>query len=62
MSQQLLKTLAALAENPGSIPNTYMVTHSSLAVTPVSGDLWVPGLHMVHRHMCRENDCTGEIK
>ena len=51
-----LRTLAALPEDLGSIPSTYMAVHK-LPVTPVLGYV-APS----HRHACRQNISAHEIK
>lgn len=46
---QMLRALAALQENPDSIPSTHMVAHNN--GTPVPRDLKPPG-HEGTRHAC----------
>jgi len=52
----LLGTLAALPEDLGSVPSTYMVAHN-LPVSPDPEDTathiwppWIPGMYAVNRH------------
>ena len=66
MLAQQLRVLAALAENLASVPNTSMVAHNPLKL--ISGDpipspsLLIWGMHILHRHTCKQNALTHKIK
>lgn len=54
-----LRALTAVGKNTGSIPSIHKLAYNLLIV--VLGDpvpTWLsgtPGLHVVHRHTCRQN-------
>lgn len=56
MTQHLLRALVSLPEDPGSILNTYMVTHSHLQLIPVPVPLLTSAdTHTMHLHTYRQN-------
>lgn len=55
---QRIRTLAALPEEPGSIPSTHIVTHNHL-LTPVSDTRHTHGTD-IHAH--KTHSCKIEIK
>jgi hypothetical protein len=59
---QCLRALGTLPDDPG------LISSSQLTVTPVLGELddffqppQAPGMHVVHRHTCRQNFHTHKI-
>lgn len=59
MDQQL-RALSVLPEDLSSSSSAHMVFHNC-ALTPVPGDP-TPGMHMVHRHIFRQNTHTKNFK
>lgn len=60
-------TLAARAEDPGSVHSTHMVlptvyNYSSRGSTVLFWHLWAAGTHVAHRHTCRRNTHTDFFK
>ena len=52
---QKLRTLAALAENPGSVPNNHMAAHNHVYLQFQASNtlFWLPrasSIHMVYTH------------
>lgn len=55
-----LRALAAFREDLASFPSTYMAadSHLELHLWGPKAIFWspqLPGMHMVHRHTCRQN-------
>lgn len=64
---QWLRALAAPLKNSGSSLVIYMVVHSHLNSDPRGSKalIWLlqaPGLHVVHRHVCKQNAYTHKNK
>lgn len=62
MTQQL-KALAALLKDPGSIPSSWQFTSVCNSSSRESDVLfwWASGIHVAHRHTCRQNTYTHKI-
>lgn len=60
LTEEKLKTLTTLLENPGSSPSTHIAAQSYLwhQSQGIWCPLWALGMHIEHRCVCRQNTLT----